>query len=130
MVAGSLARLSYAAGLLLAPRSMSRFRLIGPDPPDPYARMTTRAFEALHTHLALQTIRSAVLDRDVRFVLTLNIGSDVADFLGPTLEWRRGDLPALAALGNAALQSLLIINWSVIIRGRRAASFRRSPLDA
>ena len=121
MVAASLGRLSYAAGLLLEPRSMSRLRLIGPDPPDPYARMTTRAFGALHSHLALQTIRSAVLDRDVRFVLVLNIGSDLADILGPTLEWRRGDLPAIAALGNAALQSILIVTWSAIFRGRRGA---------
>jgi hypothetical protein len=100
MVGGSFARLSYALGLLLAPRSMSRLRLIGPDPGDPYARMTTRAFGALHANLALQTIRAALSDRDVGFVLALNLTSDIADTLGPTLEWRYGDLPVVAAIGT------------------------------
>jgi hypothetical protein len=121
MVGGSVARLSYALGLLLAPRSMSRLRLIGPDPPDPFARMTTRAFGALHANLALQTIRAAVTDRDVSFVLALNLTSDIADTLGPTLEWRYGELPMVAALGNAAVQSIGLVTWSVLLWRRRTA---------
>lgn len=122
MVGGSFARLSYALGLLVAPRSMSRLRLIGPDPPDPFARMTTRAFGALHANLALQTIRAAVTDRDVGFVLALNLTSDIADTLGPTLEWRYGDLPMRWAVVNAAVQSLGLVAWSVLLRRRRAMS--------
>ncbi len=122
MVGGSLARLSYALGLLLAPRSMSRLRLIGPDPGDPYARMTTRAFGALHANLALQTIRAAVADRDAGFMLVLNLTSDIADTLGPTLEWRYGDLPTVAAAGNAVVQSMGLVTWSVLLWRRRTAS--------
>ena len=126
MVGGSVARLSYALGLLLAPRTMSRWRLIGPDPPDPYARMTTRAFGALHAHLALRTIGAAARGRNVASVLALNLGSDIADTLGPTLEWRYGDLPGLAAAGNAAVQSLGLVSWSVLLWRRRAAIRARS----
>jgi hypothetical protein len=118
MIGGSVPRLSYALGLLLAPRSMSRLRLIGPDPPDPFARMTTRAFGALHVNLALQTIRAAVTGRDVAFVLTLNLTSDVADTVGPILEWRFGDLPTWAALANATVQSLSLATWSTLLLRR------------
>ena len=122
MVGGSLPRLSYALGLLLAPRSMSRLRLIGPDPGDPYARMTTRAFGALHVNLALQTIRAALSGRDVDVVLALNLTSDVADALGPTLEWRYGDLPTGAAVANAVVQSMNMTTWIVLLRRRRVAA--------
>ena len=122
MVGGSLPRLSYALGLLLAPRSMSRLRLIGPDPGDPYARMTTRAFGALHVNLALQTIRAALSGRDVDVVLALNLTSDVADALGPTLEWRYGDLPTGAAVANAVVQSMNMATWIVLLRRRRVAA--------
>lgn len=118
MVGGSVPRLSYALGLLVAPRSMSRLGLIGPDPSDPFARMTTRAFGALHVNLALQTIRAAVADRDVGFVLVLNLTSDLADTVGPTLEWRLGDLPTWAALANATVQSLNMITWITLLRRR------------
>lgn len=121
MVGGSLVRASYALGLLLAPRSMSRYRLIGPDPGEPVARMTTRAFGALHTNLALHTIRAAITGRNVEFVLALNLTSDIADTMGPTLEWRRGDLPGRLALVNAAVQSLGIATWSaLLLRGPKS----------
>lgn len=119
MIGGSLARLSYASGLLFAPKVMSRWRLIGPDPRDPFARMTTRAFGALHANLALHTIRAAVTGRRVEFVLALNLTADVADTLGPTLEWRYGDLPPWAALTNAAVQSLGVVAWSSLLWRRR-----------
>lgn len=115
MVAGSVPRLAYALGLLLAPRSMSRVGLIGPDPPDPFARMTTRAFGALHVNLGLHTIRSALSDRNVGFVLALNLTSDLADTLGPTLEWKLGDLPTWAALANATVQSFSMVTWSTLL---------------
>jgi hypothetical protein len=115
MIGASLARLSYASGLLFAPKAMSRWRLIGPDPADPFARMTTRAFGALHANLALQTIRAAVTGRRVDSVLALNLTADIADTLGPTLEWRYGDLPPWAALTNASVQSLGMASWSVLL---------------
>jgi hypothetical protein len=121
MIGGSLARLSYASGLLLAPKAMSRWHLIGPDPPDPFARMTTRAFGALHANLALHTVRAAVTGRRVDFLLVLNLTSDFADMLGPTLEWRYGDLPLWAALTNAAIQSLGLATWSIFLLQRRPA---------
>lgn len=119
MIGGSLARLTYASGLLFAPRTMSRWQLIGPDPRDPFARMTTRAFGALHANLALQTMRAAATDRQVGFVLVLNLTSDLADTLGPTLEWRYGDLPRWAALTNAGVQSLGVASWSLLLWRRR-----------
>jgi hypothetical protein len=122
MIGASLARLSYASGLLFAPRAMSRWGLIGPDPRDPFARMTTRAFGALHANLALQTIRAAATDRDVDFVLALNLTSDVADTLGPTLEWRYGDLPRWAALLNAGVQSVGLASWSTLLWHRRTST--------
>jgi hypothetical protein len=129
MVGGSVARLSYALGCFVAPRSMSRLRLIGPDPGDPYARMTTRAFGALHSNLALQTVRAALTDRDVGFVLALNLTSDIADTLGPTLEWRYGDLPTRAALVNAVVQSVGLVTWSVLLWRRRAGALAPKSLD-
>jgi hypothetical protein len=61
--------LSYALGLLLAPRSMSRLRLIGPDPDDPYGRMTkTNRRSAVQTHRQTPQIRGATPDRDAPFV--------------------------------------------------------------
>jgi hypothetical protein len=86
--------------------------------------MTTRAFGALHANIALQTIRAVVVDRNVDFVLALNLFTDVADTLGPTLEWRYGDLPPLAALGNALVQSTGLVSWSALLWQRRVASRR------
>jgi hypothetical protein len=122
MIGGSMPRLLYSSGLLLAPKAMSRWHLIGPDPSDPFARMTTRAFGALHVNLALHTIRAAVTGRQVGFLLALNFTSDLADTLGPTLEWRYGDLPPWAALANATVQSLSLACWSCLLWRRRSAT--------
>jgi hypothetical protein len=52
MIAASVLRLSYALGLLLAPDSMGTYRLAAPANGNGYARMTTRAFGAVHSNLS------------------------------------------------------------------------------
>jgi hypothetical protein len=54
---GSLARLAYALGLLVSPDAMSAYRL-APEHSSGYARMTTRAFGAVHINVALATLRA------------------------------------------------------------------------
>jgi hypothetical protein len=116
MIAASLTRLSYALGLLLAPDAMSKPRLAPDTPDNAYARMTTRAFGAVHTNLSLLSLRAAVLDRDVRLALGLNIGCDLGDLIATFLEWRDGDLPGAAAVGSTVVQSAGIATWSSVLR--------------
>ena len=78
LAAGALVRLSYALGLLVAPDFMSTRRL-APEHASAYGRMTTRAFGAVHTNVALLTLRAALLDRDRKLALGLNIGCDLGD---------------------------------------------------
>ena len=92
LAAGSVVRLSYALGLLVAPDVMSARRL-APEHASAYGRMTTRAFGAVHTNVSLFSLRAAVLNRDVRLALALNIGCDLGDLIATLLEWRDGDLP-------------------------------------
>jgi hypothetical protein len=116
MIAGSVVRLSYAIGLLTAPDPMSKARL-APDAGDnAYARMTTRAFGAVHTNLSLLSLRAALVDRDLRLALGLNIGCDLGDLIATFLEWHDGDLPAAAAVGSTVVQSAGVATWSTVLR--------------
>jgi hypothetical protein len=115
MILGSLGRLSYALGLLLAPDAMGKRRL-APSSDDAYVRMTARAFGAVHTNVSLLSLRAAILNRDTRLVLGLNIGCDVGDLLATFLEWRDDDLPAAAAVGSLIVQSAGIATWSLALR--------------
>ena len=117
MVVGSGARLAYAAGLLLAPDAMGKRRMAARTPGNGYARMTTRGFGSLHSNLALVSIRSAIIDRDLRLILGLNIGCDFGDLIATLLEWRKHELPAAAFVGSLALQSVGITVSSLALRG-------------
>jgi hypothetical protein len=119
MVAGSLARLSYALGLLLAPDAMSQRRLAASTHDNAIATMTTRAFGAVHTNLSLVTLRAAFLNRDTRIALGLNLGCDFGDLIATLLEWRDGDLSAAAAVASVALQSASMATWTTVLRAER-----------
>lgn len=73
------------------------------------------------------TIRAAVTGRQIDFVVALNLTTDLADTVGPTLEWRYGDLPTWAAVVNAAVQSLGLASWSILLwrRSKPELDWRR-----
>src|SRR4051794_27693676 len=119
MVAGSLARLSYALGLLLAPDAMSKRRLAASTRGNAIATMTTRAFGAVHTNLSLLTLRSALLNRDTRIALGLNLGCDLGDLIATLLEWRDGELSGGATMASVALQSSSMATWTTVLRAAR-----------
>ena len=119
MAAATLVRLSYALGLLLAPDAMSKARLAPATPGNGYARMTTRAFGAVHANVSILSLRAAIRDEDVRLALGLNIGCDVGDLIATALEWRDQDLPAVAAVGSIVVQSAGIATWSTLLRAAR-----------
>jgi hypothetical protein len=118
MVGGSLVRLAYAIGLLVTPDQMSRLRLAPLTPGNPYARMTTRAFGAVHVNVSLLTLRAAILERDTRLALGLNLGCDVGDLIATILEWRGGELPRAAATGSAVVQLTGMSIWGALLRRR------------
>jgi hypothetical protein len=119
MVAGSLARLSYALGLLLAPDAMSKRRLAASTRGNAIATMTTRAFGAVHTNLSLLTLRSALLNRDTRIAAGLNLGCDLGDLIATLLEWRDGELSGGATVASVALQSASMATWTTVLRAER-----------
>jgi hypothetical protein len=116
VAAGSLGRLSYALGLLLAPDWMSVHKLAAAENGNAYGRMTTRAFGAVHTNVSLQTLRAAARDRDMRLLLGLNLGCDLGDLAATVLEWRDGDLPVGALIGSAIVQSAGMAVWGTALR--------------
>jgi hypothetical protein len=120
MVAGALGRLVYALGLLIAPDAMSARGLAPSANGNSYGQMTTRAFGAVHTNVAMLTLRSAVLKRDMRLVLGLNIGCDLGDLAATVLESRNGDLPAGALIGSAVVQSVGMATWTIVLRSLAA----------
>jgi hypothetical protein len=118
-VAGSIARLSYALGLLLAPERMGRLRLGAATSGNGMASMTTRAFGALHANLALATLLAALRDRHLELALRANVAGDFGDLAGPLLEWRFGSLGPQLATANAVVQSAGIATWTFALRGLR-----------
>ena len=116
MVGGSLFRLAYAAGLLVAPDAMARAGLAADARGDGYARMTTRAFGGVHVNVALLTLRAAATGRDTRLALALNLGCDTGDLVATLLEARTGDLARDLAVGGTALQSTGIAVWGSLLR--------------
>jgi hypothetical protein len=115
----SLGRLAYATGLLLAPELMASRRLAPEARGNSYARMTTRAFGAVHVNVAALTLEELLLNGDLRPALGLNIGCDVGDLIATLLEWRAGELSTGIAVGSAVVQSIGIATWSAGLRNRR-----------
>jgi hypothetical protein len=116
MVVGSLGRLSYALGLLLAPHAMTRRRLAAATRGNPIATMTTRAFGAVHINVSLLSLRAAIGSRDTRLAGALNLGCDLGDLLATVLEWREGELTAGPAMASVALQSASVATWTMVLR--------------
>lgn len=119
MVAGSLARLSYALGLLLAPHGMNKLQLAAATRDNAVATMTTRAFGAVHTNLSLLTLRAAFLNRDTRVALGLNIACDFGDLVATLLERRDGDLGRGEVLASVVLQSAGMATWTTVLRAKQ-----------
>jgi hypothetical protein len=116
MIAGSLGRLSYAVGLLLAPAAMGRARLAADTSGNGYATMTTRAFGAVHVNVSLLSLRAALDERDMPLALGLNIGCDLGDLIATALEWRDGELPVGALVGSAVVQTAGMATWGTALR--------------
>jgi hypothetical protein len=115
MVAGSLMRLSFALGLLLAPEAMSVRRLAPDTRDDSFARMTTRAFGGVHINVALLTLRAAVLDRETRLALGLNLGCELADLTATLLAWRDSGRPDRNLIASMVLQSAGLATWTLAL---------------
>lgn len=116
MIAGSIVRLAYALPLLLAPEAMSARRFAPDVRGDSYGRMLIRAFGGVHTHVALLTLRAAVLNRDTRLAVGLNLGCDGADMAATLLEWRRVGRPEFHVVGSIAVQSAGLAAGTYILR--------------
>lgn len=109
---GSLGRLAYALGLVFGPDWMSDHKLAAAQDANAYGRMTTRAFGAVHTNISLLTLRAAVTDRDLPLLLGLNLGCEFGDLVATVLEQREGDLPSVAMVGSAIVQTLGMAVWA------------------
>lgn len=116
MIAGSLVRLSYAMGLLLAPAAMGRARLAARTSGNADATMTTRAFGAVHVNVSLLSLRAAVDERNLALALGLNVGCELGDLIATMLEWRDGDLSVGSLVSSAVLQTTGVATWSTILR--------------
>ena len=116
MAVASLARLSYALGLLIAPHRMTKLQLAAATGDNPIATMTTRAFGGAHVNLSLLSLRAALLERDVRTATALNLGFDFADLTATLLEWRDGELGDGATMASALLQSASMATWVSVLR--------------
>lgn len=129
MIGGSLARLSYALGLLLAPHEMNKLQLAAATRGNPVATMTTRAFGAVHVNLSLLTLRAAFLERDARVALGLNIGCDLGDLIATLLERRNGDLGRGETVASVALQCAGMATWATVLRAERRRFASASARD-
>ncbi len=116
MVAGSLIRLSYALGALLAPDAMSARRLAPDVRGHAAGRMDFRAFGGLHVNIALLTLRAAVLNHDTELALRLNIGCELSDLATTLLEWRDRGGPDRILLGSAVVASAGLATWTTALR--------------
>jgi hypothetical protein len=100
MVIGSLARLAYGLGSMLAPEWMARNRLAPSlrDHPDP--RMNLRGFGGAQSGIALYTLAAATTPERARAALSLNLVVDAFDAGVSALEIRdRGRVDRIAAGG-------------------------------
>ncbi len=118
MVTGSLLRLAYALGLLLAPHTMNRLQLAAATRGNGVATMTTRGFGAVHTNLSLLTLDAALSNRNTRLALGLNIACDFGDLVATLLERRDGDLRRGEVLASVALQSASIAAFGSVLRAQ------------
>lgn len=121
MVTGSLLRLSYALGLLLAPHTMNKLQLAAATRGNAVATMTTRGFGAVHVNLSLLTLGAALRNRNTRVALGPNLACDFGDLVATLLERRDGDLARGEALASVALQTTSMAAFGSVLRTHLAA---------
>ena len=81
---GSLVRLAVGVGYLTNPEAMAR-RGLAPDiRGDPDGRMSTRGFGALHTGIAMATLRAAARNKSCRELAVLNLGCALGPDVHPS----------------------------------------------
>jgi hypothetical protein len=111
-VIGSLARLAWGVGVMLAPEWMGG-RLAPRIDGHGGARMNSRGMGGLQTGVALYTLARAKSAQSARTVLSLNMLVDGLDLVGVSLlEWRdRGEINALVA-GDIAVNGAFFLCWT------------------
>jgi hypothetical protein len=109
-VVGSIARLAYGAGAMLAPEWMAEH--LAPslqDHADP--RMNLRGFGGAHTAIAVYTLAVSRSPDRARTVLGLNALADTLDAGVSLLEWRaRGKVDPVVA-GGVAINVAGLVCW-------------------
>lgn len=119
LVIGSIGRLAYGLGSMLAPEWMAeRFAPTLQDHPDP--RMNLRGFGGAQSGIALYTLATATTPERARAVLGLNVLVDTLDAGVSMLEWRaRGKLDRMAG-GGIGVNVAALACWTAA-----AAALRR-----
>lgn len=122
-VLGSVGRLAYGLGAMLAPEWMEgRFAPTLREHPDP--RMNLRGFGGAQSAVAVYTLVRATTPARARGVLALNLLVDGFDAGVSALEWRaRGELDRIAG-GGVAVNLLALACWTA------AAAALRSQRDS
>ena len=109
-IAGSVARLAYGLGCILAPQAMAG--RLAPTVRGPDARMNLRGFGGAQSGIALYTLATARTRDGARAALGLNALVDGFDALVSTLEIRdRGGVDLVAA-GGVAVNVVGLVCWS------------------
>ena len=120
-VAGSVARLAYGLGAILAPDWMSG-RLTPQTIGHPDSRMNVRGFGGAQSAIAIYTLVAAATPDGAQRVLLLNVLVDTLDTAVSLLEWRdRGELDEMAA-GGVAVNIAGLSCWAVAAAALQKAS--------
>jgi hypothetical protein len=73
----------------------------------------------VHANLSLLSLRAALLNRDARTAVGLNLGCDLGDLVATLLEWRDGELSDGATVASVALQSASLATWATVLGAER-----------
>lgn len=124
VVVGSLARLAYGLGSMLAPEWMARHRLAPTLRNHPDPRMNLRGFGGAQAGIALYTLASAATWDRARAALGLNVLVDAFDAGVSALEVRdRGRIDRMA--GGGVLVNVVALTVSAATaRALRASAGR------
>jgi hypothetical protein len=118
-VIGSVARLAYGLGAVLAPEWMGgRLAPTLRNHPDP--RMNLRGFGGAQSAIAIYTLTTATTPARARSMLRLNMLVEALDAGVSVLEWRdRGELDRVAA-GGVAFNLTGLACWTIAFAALRA----------
>ena len=113
IVIGSVARLAYGLGSMLAPEWMARNRLAPSLRGHPDPRMNLRGFGGAQSGIALYTLATATTPERARGVLRLNVLADAFDAGVSMLEIRdRGRVDRMA--GGGVLVNVFALGVSTV----------------